>query len=264
MNKNILCFGNRNKADYLLLFSHVISSLDKRVLIVDFTQNEVYRHGYTRLKENEFLFDYQGVDILTGASNIEEAVQILAKSSESLSQYDLIFYDVDNEAALQMEWPQLSEVVYMGDFDRINLIYDAKMIDAFVDKYPEEKLRRITFGTKYKINENTLETFLTNEVKWNSVHILFEADETIDEIKLEMQHQLTMPFKHINANHKEHIIGMVSEFYQLHVADIKVALKGKTGLFGKLFNKRSKNKEEQAFAQSNEKNLSSEIVLLKK
>lgn len=233
--------GTRKKADFLMYLAYSLTNLNKRVLIVDQTTNEWYKYGYTRITENEQLYDLQGIDILCGTQSWLEVEECLRRSGETTGRYDIIMFDVDHIDVLNQDWPDFDERFYIGDFERDHIMRDAEMLNFSIRETKNNVFRHVTFSSKYKMNPDFIEVFLEENIKWNSVHYLFEPDEATDEMRLIIQHQQTIPYKQLNKQYKELITWLVAELVTVHVDEVRG--KNKTGILGSLFGKKQKMPE---------------------
>lgn len=237
MMKVLLHFGTRKKADYLLYLAHALKDLKKRVLVVDLTRNGLYRNGYIPLDSKEYLYDFQGIDIMADTGHWSDIPEILSKYNEDLENYDVVLLDVDHIDVLQHDWPVIDDFIYVGDFERDHITQDVEMIEHVLSLPNAPKIRRITFASKFKMNANFIEVLIDGEVKWNSIHMLFEYDELLELLRLTIQHQQEIPFSKLNRQHKELINGYISELYHLHLDEIRDSQKS-GNLFKRVFKKK--------------------------
>ncbi|WP_338657273.1 hypothetical protein V6B14_22255 (plasmid) [Sporosarcina psychrophila] len=217
--------GTRNKTDFVIYLAHVLSNLEKRVLIVDSTRNELYKNGFTRMSKGQFLYDFQGIDILCGTTNWLDIEECLLRSGESTVGYDVILVDMDTSETLEQEWPDFNERFYVGDFDRANQLRDAEMIRTLFSNTGNNELKRITFESTFKLDGSFFESMLDTEVQWRSMNYLFEPDDLAEGLRHQMQHDQTIPYKKLNKQYKELLSEIVSALYEMHVKDVSDAVK---------------------------------------
>jgi len=223
--KSIQFIGTRNKSDFVMYLAHVLKNLDKRVLVVDSTTNEWYRNGFARLNEGQFLFDFQGVDILTGTTNWLDVEECLLRAGETTIAYDVILIDIDSVEAVNQEWPTFTERFYVGDYDRAHQLLDTHMIKELIATTGNNELKRITFEASYQMDQTFFEELLESDVQWRSMNYIFQSDELIEGLHLLMQHEQVIPYKRLNKQYKELLSEIVSGLYEMHVKDISDAVK---------------------------------------
>lgn len=223
--KTIQFIGTRNKTDFVIYFAHILTNLDKRVLIVDSTRNEWYKHGFTRMVNDQYLFDFQGIDILSGTTNWLDIEECLLRSGETTVGYDVILVDMDTTESLEQEWPDFNERYYVGDFDRAHQLLDAELIRMLFSTTGKNELKRITFESTFKLDGSFFESLLDTKVQWRSMNYLFESDEHIEGLRLHMQHDQTIPYKQLDKQYKQLLAELVSELYGMHIQDVKDSVK---------------------------------------
>lgn len=217
--------GTRNKTDFVLYFSHVLTSLEKRVLVVDNTRNEWYRHGYARLKDDQRLFDFQGIDLLCGTTNWLEIEEALQQAGETTVSYDVIITDVDNTEILKQEWPEFDERFYIGDFDRAHQLRDVDLLKTLFNITDNMELKRITFESNYNLTDSYFESILKEDVQWRSMNYQFAYDDLGEKLRAYMQYEQDIPFKQLNKQYKELLSEIISGLLDLHIKDVTDAVK---------------------------------------
>lgn len=222
--KTVQFLGTRNKTDLLMYLSHMLSNLEKRVLLVDCTKNQHYHYGFARLPEGNHLYDFLGIDILVNIDNWLQIEERLKEAGESTVGYDVILLDMDSTDVLHGEWPEFDERFYVGDFDRSHQLRDAEIIRTLFKTTDNKELKRITFESTYSMNPDNFDSVF-QEVEWRSMNYLIEPDDKKEELLFVMQHDMTIPFKRLNKQYKELLTEIVSAMYEMHVKDVADAVK---------------------------------------
>ena len=238
--KLIQFVGARNKSDLVMYIAHVLTNLNKRVLVVDGTRNELYKNGFINTEKSQFLFDFQGIDILAGSNNWLDIEECLQRSGETTIAYDAILVDHDYVETFSQEWPTFTDRFYVGDFDRANQLLDSEMINTLIETTENNEFKRITFESNYKMDTSYFESFLAKNVKWRSINYLFQPDDLLEGLRMQMQHEQVIPYKRLSKQYKELVTEIVSALYEIHIKDITDAVKPS---FFKLPFKRTKNVE---------------------
>lgn len=217
--------GTRNKSDFVLYLAHMLTNLKKRVLVVDVTKNKLYQHGYTRLGKEQHLYDFQGIDILCGIENWFDIEECLLRQGETSIAYDLIIIDMDSVEIVEQAWPEFNERFYVGDFDRANQLNDVALVKSLVQSTEDNRLKRITFESKHNFEADFFDTLLDMDIEWRAMHYLFEPDEYIEELRIQMQHTHEIPYRQLSKQHKELLTEIVSMLFELHVDKVSEAVK---------------------------------------
>ncbi|MEK3977443.1 hypothetical protein MKZ20_22070 [Psychrobacillus sp. FSL K6-2684] len=223
--KLIQLIGTRNKTDFTFYFSHVLTSLSKRVLVIDATSQEFYKNGYTHLEEGQSLYDFHNIDILCGAKNWMEVEELLRSENEKATNYDVILVDIDSTELLINEWPAFSERFYVGDDEKINQSRDVELLHFLFDETESTTMKRITFTSTYKLLDEYFDNLMNHRVTWRSINYLIEPDELEQSLRIQMQHEQMIPFKKLNKQYKDILFEIVSEIYQMHIKEINEAVK---------------------------------------
>ncbi|MCM3390214.1 hypothetical protein M3649_19130 [Ureibacillus chungkukjangi] len=236
--KLVQLLGSMNKADFALYLGYTIASYDKRVLIVDSTKDQVYRYGYTRLEENEYLYELQHVEILTGAENWRDVVKSLQEDGDDASKYDCIIVDVDSMPILLEQWPNFDEVLYVSDNDRLNVQKDIPLLHRWLDESSAKELRRIHFESAYKVPEGLISLLMNNRIEFSPFSETLEYDDLGGRLRLIMQHDEIIPYKKLSKQYKQVLTDLVTEWL-----DINDLPKAKPSFFG--FGKKDKHHEHE-------------------
>lgn len=235
--KIIQLIGTKNKADFAIYLAHTIANYEKRVLIVDATDTEIYRLGYTEMEEDEYLFDLQNVEILVGAKHWGDVSRLLESEGEKASNYDCIIVDMDSVDTMIGDWPRFEETLYISDNDRINITRDIQLLHRWLDENEERHLRRIHFESSYRIPEGLIQLMMNHRIEFSPLSETMEYDDLEDRLRLMIQHDKIIPYKKLSRTYKSTLNQLVFEWFEIDET--------KSGLTEKLFklSKRNKNKE---------------------
>lgn len=223
--KLIQFIGSRNKADFALYFSHVLRSLGKRVLLVDATTEQLYRHGYARLGKNDQVFDFQGIDLLCGAANWLQVEESLREINETTTKYDVIIVDMDSIEAITQEWPTFDDRFYIGDEERLNQVRDVELLHRLFDETDNRELKRVSFEGRYRLDSSYFDNLMNNRVRWESINYSIELDDFEASLRTKMQHEQTIPFTKISKQYREVLSGIVSGLFEIHIQEVQGATK---------------------------------------
>lgn len=213
--KLVQLVGTKNKADFAIYLAHTIANYEKRVLIVDATKDEIYRHGYTDLEEMEYLYNLQNVEILIGAKNWKEVTNLLEYEGEKTNNYDCIIVDMDSINALIDDWPLFEEAIYVSDNDRINIVRDIPLLHRWQDENENRQLRRIHFESSYKLPENLIQLLMNNRIEFSPFSESLEYDDLESYLRLMMQHDKIIPYKKLSRLYKSFLKELVMEWFEI-------------------------------------------------
>ena len=218
---NMLLLGTRDKSDFTIYLAHLLEGLDMKVLIVDATEKQIYRNGYTTLGKSENLFDLLGVDILTGATKWSEVKSLLLSNGENSTSYDVILVDIDNkESALSGGWEEANLHMYVGDSERMNMMNDAALLTAYLEQTGINKFHRVTYYVPNKMVESYFDHLIDFEIQWISNTKNIEFDNVDMELRVLMQGTLQIPFKRLSKPYKEVLAEIVSGIFGYHRKEV--------------------------------------------
>lgn len=230
--KLIQLIGTRNKTDFTLYLGHALNSLGHRILVIDSTQNQLYRHGYTNNSVTEHIFEFQNIDILYGVTNWVDVEEKLRSMNETSTNYDAIIMDVDHSPPLLEEWPTFHERFYIGDHEKLNQIRDKELLHILFDQTDNTEIRRLTFESHFRLDNGYFDHLMNNRPKWKSVHYHIEVDEVDTALRLQMQHEFNISFKRLSKQYKEVLQEVVSDIYEVHIKEVQDAIKPSLFRFG--------------------------------
>ncbi|MEK4487998.1 hypothetical protein MHH81_21040 [Psychrobacillus sp. FSL H8-0484] len=231
--KTIQLAGNRNKSDFTIYLSHILTKLGKNVLIVDATKQSIYRYGYTHLTKSQHLYDFQQIDILCDAKNWLDVEKLLRAEGDSTTQYDLIIVDMDHKGAIEQEWPEFDERYYVGDDERLNQNRDVELLNYLFDITKSNEIKRVIFKSSNKFHESQFDSLMNHRPVWRSMNYTIEPDEFAIGLAIQMQHEQHIPLNRISKQYKKQLEEIISELYKIHVNEVKNAIKPSFFRFGK-------------------------------
>ena len=95
--KKIGFIGAYDKTDLILYIGKIITTLKKKVLIIDTTTNQKAKYVVPVINPTtKYITEYEEMDIAVGFSDIEDIKKYLGVSEDKELEYDMIFVDVDN------------------------------------------------------------------------------------------------------------------------------------------------------------------------
>jgi hypothetical protein len=218
---HILLLGTRDKTDFALYLSNVIANLDKRVLLVDATEKQLYRHGYTTLSGDQHLYDFHGVDILTGAVDWSHINILLKNENEQLANYDVVLLDIDSVHRANANWSGANTQIYVGDYERLTMERDKHLINSYIETNKNNKFQQVTYYVKTTIDPEYFDDLIGYCVDWQGLPIEIEYDEIDLALRIAMQHQMKFSFKKLSKGYREGLTEIVTAIYGFHKNEVQ-------------------------------------------
>ncbi|MEV6689580.1 MULTISPECIES: ParA family protein [Bacillati] len=226
--KIIQLIGTRDKSDFALYLAHALTAVKKRVLVLDTTTNEIYRHGYTRLTQDKYIYELQQIDILCGVKNWVDAEAKLLQVDEKPDNYDCIILDTDNIQSILADWPKPASTLYLSDSERMNIIRDVPLLHRFLDnrffdEYNLTELRQVHFESSYKLPSDYVLLLMNNRIEFSEESVIIDFDDLAPLLKGKMQHDQIIPYRQLSKEYKELLNEIACELFE----DLDVRFVGK-------------------------------------
>ncbi|MGF9975488.1 hypothetical protein [Viridibacillus arvi] len=239
--------GTREKADFALYFANVLTSLDKRVLIVDTTSTAIYRHGYLHMEENETIAEIQKIEVLCGTKNWTDVEKALSKIGEKPTNYDCIIIDIDSTEGLLASWP-IDDRYYLSSNHRLHITKDIALLNRLFDEMNSTTVKRIYFESPFTLRADYLDHLMNNRPEWHAFSHTVEYDDFEERLKLQMQHEQIIPLKQLSRSIRETIESIISLQFEIELDSVNKVTK--TSLFSK-FGFKKKQIEVDNYSDSN-------------
>lgn len=96
--KKIGFIGAYDKIDLIIYVAKIITTLGKKVLVVDATINQKARYVVPVINPSRtYVTEYEEIDIAVGFKDLDDIKSYLGLSETQEMEYEYIFIDTDNE-----------------------------------------------------------------------------------------------------------------------------------------------------------------------
>lgn len=100
--KEIGFIGAYDKIDLVIYIAKILTTLGKKILIVDSTRLQKARYVVPVIKPTvKYITEFEEMDIAVGFTDIEDIKRYLGLSDEQQFEYDYIFVDTDNSEGVE-------------------------------------------------------------------------------------------------------------------------------------------------------------------
>lgn len=227
----IQCIGTKDKSDFILYLAHTIASQDKRVLIADSSKEARFYNGIATIEKNEHIYEVQGVEIVCNVHSLTEVEQKVKADNEDISKFDCLIVDMDDISTMNQDWGYFEQTLYVSDNDRFNINKDVELLHRYLDNSGAKEVRRIHFESIYKIPSGYIELKMNHRLEFSPNSYEVEFDEKLEELRIMLQHNQIIPYKHLTKDYKTMLTELVVDWFELLPKD--VAKSAKPGLFSK-------------------------------
>lgn len=217
--KKIGFIGAYDKTDLILYTAKILTTLNKKVLIIDATVNQKARYIVPTINPSlKYITDFENIDIAVGFSEIEDIKKYLAISGEQELEYDIIFIDTDSIEGFQnFELETAQKNYFVSSFDNYSL---KKGLEVLSNLQNSISMTKILFAKEVLKEEDDYLNFLSlgYKVIWNEYRIYFPIENGDLSVIYENHRVAKIKFKKLSIQYKdslayiaEEILGDVSD-----------------------------------------------------
>ncbi len=217
--KKIGFIGAYDKTDLILYVSKILTTIGKKVLVIDSTVNQKARYIVPVINPTvEYVTEFEDIDIAVGFKNVEDIKKYLGLTEEQEMEYDIILIDVDNiEGFKSFELENAQKNYFVTSFDNYSL---KKGLEILSELKEVVSLTKILFSREILKEEDDYLNFLSLGYKiiWNEYRIYFPIENGDLSVIYENQRVAKIKFKKLSVQYKdglayisEEILGDVSQ-----------------------------------------------------
>lgn len=204
--KKIGFIGAYDKIDLIIYIAKIITSLDKKVLVVDATINQKARYIIPAINPaRTYITEYEEIDIAVGFKDFDNIREYLSVSEEQEMEYDYIFIDTDNENSFNsFKLEDAAKNYFVTSFDIYSL---KKGLEILTDLKKPINLNKILFSKDMTMEENEYLNFLSSgyNIIWNENKIYFPIENGDLSVIYENQRVAKIRFKNLSVEYKDQI-----------------------------------------------------------
>ena len=204
--KKIGFIGAYDKIDLIIYVAKIITTLGKKVLVVDATINQKARYVVPVINPSRsYITEYEEIDIAVGFKDLDDIKSYLGLSENQEMEYEYIFIDTDNESGLNNF--KLDEAVknyFVTSFDAYSL---KKGIEILGGLKAAINLTKILFSKEMSKEEDDYLNFLSLGYKiiWNENKIYFPIENGDMSVIYENQRVAKIRFKNLSVEYKDQL-----------------------------------------------------------
>ena len=217
--KEIGFIGAYDKTDLMLYIAKILTTLKKKVLIIDATINQKARYIVPVINPTvKYVTEFEEIDIAVGFEDISDIKKYLGISEEQEMEYDIIFVDTDNtERFNTFKLEEANKNYFVTSFDNYSLKKGLEVISGLKNPI---SLTKILFASEMLKEEDDYLNFLSlgYKVIWNDYRVYFPIENGDLNVIYENHRVAKIKFKKLSVQYKdglaylaEEILGNVSE-----------------------------------------------------
>lgn len=217
--KKIGFIGAYDKTDLMLYIAKILTTLKKKVLVIDATINQKARYIVPVINPTvKYVTEFEGIDIAVGFEDVSDIKKYLGLSDEQEMEYDIIFVDTDNTKWFNtFKLEEANKNYFVTSFDNYSLKKGLEVISELKNPI---SLTKILFASEMLKEEDDYLNFLSlgYKVIWNEYRVYFPLENGDLNVIYENHRVAKIKFKKLSVQYKdglaylaEEILGNVSE-----------------------------------------------------
>lgn len=202
--KKIGFIGAYDKIDLIIYVAKILTTLDKKVLVIDATTNQKARYVIPAINPTiKYVTEYEEIDIAVGFSNMEDIKRYLGLTEGQDLEYDFVFIDTDNPKGFEnYSLEEAQRNYFVTSFDAYSL---KKGLEVFVGLNRVISLTKVLFSRTMDKEEDDYLNFLSlgYKVAWNEQRLYFPFENGDLSVIHENQKVAKVKFKRLSVAYKD-------------------------------------------------------------
>lgn len=225
--KKIGFIGAYDKTDLIVYVAKILTTLNKKVLVVDATVNQKARYIVPTISPAAtYVTDFEDIDIAVGFSDMEGIKNYLGITQEQEWEYDILLIDTDNIAGLQaFQLEEAKKNYFVTSFDNYSL---KKGLETLIELKGPMSLTKVLFSKEMLKEEDDYLNFLSlgYKVIWNEYRIYFPIENGDLSVIYENQRVAKIKFKKLSVQYKDGLVYLAEEILgDVSESNIRKAIK---------------------------------------
>lgn len=221
--KKIGFIGGYDKTDLMIYIAKILTTLGKKVLIIDSTIIGKARYIVPAISPAKtYITEFEEIDIAVGFSKMEEIEQYLGISEEQELEYDFIFVDTDNMKGVNnFRLEEANKNYFVTSFDVYSL---KKGIEALMGVQNVMNMTKIYFSKEILKEEDDYLNFLSLRCKvtWDEERIYFPFENGDLSVIHENQRFAKIKFKKLSVQYKDGLAYLAEEISGGELSEMQI------------------------------------------
>lgn len=210
--KKIGFIGVYDKTDLIVYIAKILTTLQKKVLVVDSTINQKARYVVPAINPTKtYVTEYEEIDVAVGFSNMEDIKRYLGLSEGQELEYDIVLVDTDNkEGFSQFGLEEAQKNYFVTSFDVYSL---KKGLEILEDLKNVVSLTKVLFSREMIKEEDDYLNFLSlgRKIVWNEYRIYFPIENGDLSVIYENQRVSKIKLKKLSVQYKDGLAYLAEE-----------------------------------------------------
>ncbi len=225
--KKIGFIGAYDKIDLMMYVAKIITTLKKKVLIIDTTVTQKARYVVPAINPaTAYITDFEDIDIAVGFPNMEGIRRYLGLAEGQELEYDMVFIDTDNIAGFRnFELETADKNYFVTSFDNYSL---KKGLEVLLGAQNTLSVTKVLFSKEMLKEEDDYLNFLSlgSRAIWNEYRIYFPIENGDLSVIYENQRVAKIRFRKLSVQYKDGLAYLAEEILgDMSESNIRKAIK---------------------------------------
>lgn len=210
--KKIGFIGAYDKTDLLLNIAKILTTLGKKVIIIDSTLNQKAKYVVPVINPTiTYVTNFEDIDVAVGIKDIPNLKQYLGVQPNEELPYDIMLIDADAEECIEKFGLEEAEKNYfVTAFDLFSL---KKGLEILSEIKKPITLTKILFAKEILKEEDDYLNFLSlgYKINWSDYRIYFPIENGDWSVLAENQRVAKIKFRKLSTQYKDSLVFIVEE-----------------------------------------------------
>ncbi len=210
--KKIGFIGAYDKTDLLLNIAKILTTLEKKVIVVDLTLTQKAKYVVPVINPTlTYITNFEDIDVAIGFKDEQGIKEYLGIVETDKLPYDIMLIDTDNPSSIEkFDLLKASKNYFVTAFDLFSL---KKGLEILSNLKEPINLTKILFAKEIIKEDDDYLNFLSlgYKVMWNEYRIYFPIENGDWSVLAENQRVAKIKFKNLSAQYKDSLIYIAGE-----------------------------------------------------
>lgn len=208
--KKIAFIGSYDKTDFLLYVAKIMSTMGKKVLLVDATIVQKAKYLVPVIHPTRtYITEYETIDVAVGFTDMDEIRGYLGLASEDEFEYDYAILDIDTyDGYVNFNAKEAIKHFFVTSFDVYSLKRGIEALSGLEEKIV---LTKVLFSKDMLPEEDEYLEFLAMscKIEWEKEKIYLPFDRGDQSVIIKNQRTAKINFRNLSSQYKDGLIFLV-------------------------------------------------------
>lgn len=208
--KKIAFIGSYDKTDFLLYIAKIMSTMGKKILVVDATIAQKAKYIVPVIHPTKtYITEFETIDVAVGFSDMDEIRGYLGLASENEFEYDYAILDIDTyDGYMNFNAREAIKHFFVTSFDVYSLKRGIEALSGLEEKIV---LTKVLFSKDMLPEEDEYLEFLAMgcRIEWEKEKIYLPFDRGDQSVIIKNQRTARINFRNLSSQYKDGLIYLV-------------------------------------------------------